>query len=218
LYDGEVAAVDDEIRQIIELLDRDGVLRDAVIVVTGDHGEEFGEHGEVLHGHTLYDEATRVPLIIVAPGIDSNRVIREPVSLLSVAPTILDLVGAPPEPRHEGRSLVPLMRGGTAPSATVVSELEPIGDGPDARVHTAAVFDGQRAALLGTQGGVEVYDIGADPHEQRPLPPLLAAESLDLFASLDRVRPPSTQASADVIARPVDDATKEKLRALGYRF
>jgi arylsulfatase A-like enzyme len=218
LYDGEVGAVDDQIRQLIALLDSDGVLRNAVIVVTGDHGEEFGEHGEVLHGHTLYDEATRVPLIIVAPGLAGNQVIREPVSLLSVAPTILDLVGAPPEPRHEGRSLVPLMRGGAAPSAAVISELEPLGDGPDFRIHTAAVFDRDRAALLGTHGGVEVYDIGTDPREEHPLPPLLAAESLDLFAAFEQARTASTDASANAIARPVDEATKEKLRALGYQF
>jgi arylsulfatase A-like enzyme len=145
-------------------------------------------------------------------------VIREPVSLLSVAPTILDLVGAPPEPRHEGRSLVPLMRGGAVPSAAVVSELEPLGDGPDIRVHTAAVFDNDRAALLGTNGGVEVYDIGADPREQHPLPPLLAAESLPLVAALEQAQARPTDASANLIARPVDDATKEKLRALGYQF
>ncbi len=218
LYDGEVAAVDDQIRQLLDLLDRDGVLRDAVIVVTADHGEEFGEHGEVLHGHTLYDEATRVPLIIVAPGLAANQVIREPVSLLSVAPTVLDLAGAPPEPRHAGRSLVPLMRGGAAPSAAVVSQLEPFGEDPDVRLHTAAVFDGTRAALLGTRGGVEVYDIGTDPGEQHPLPPLLAAESLDLFAALEQARTAPSNAGADLIARPVDDATREKLRALGYQF
>ena len=219
LYDGEVAAVDEQIRQLFAVLDRAGVLRDAVIVITADHGEEFGEHGEVLHGHTLYDAAIRVPLIIVAPGYPNGQVVKEPVSLLDVAPTILALAGVAPEARHEGRSLLPLMRGDAPLTRPIVSELEPLGGEPEQRVHSAAILSGGRKMLLGTNGAIEVYDLDADPGEQHVLPPLMAAESSDLLAALDATRAGLRQRTEpNALARTVDDATKEKLRALGYQF
>ena len=160
-------------------------------------------------------------LIITAPGYPGGQVVQQPVSLLDVAPTIVSLAGLPPEPRHEGRSLLGLMRATDAPaeSRPIISELERLGDGPEQRVHSAAILSGGRKMLLGTSGAIEVYDVAADPGEQHPLPPLIAAESLDLLAALDTARAAlSERAAPNAIARPLDDATKEKLRALGYQF
>jgi len=228
LYDGEVASVDDEIRQTFDVLEQAGVLDHAVIIVTADHGEEFGDHGEVMHGHTLYNDAIRIPLIIVAPGYPARQVVGDPVSLLDVAPTILALAGGAPEPRHEGRSLVPLLGNGDETPAPVgeptalLAELLPFRAGPEApgnRLHYSAIIQGDRKGLLGTTGAVEVYDLASDPAERYPLPPLTAVDWSDLLVTLDTMQSAlADRAAATGLAHPLDDATKEKLRALGYQY
>jgi arylsulfatase A-like enzyme len=75
LYDGEVAYLDAELRQLFAELRGRGFLDDAIVVVTSDHGEEFREHGRILHGFALYEESIRVPLILVAPGYRGGRVV-----------------------------------------------------------------------------------------------------------------------------------------------
>src|SRR4029453_208235 len=76
---------------------------------TGDHGEEFWEHEGIGHGRTLYDESVRVPLIMIAPGYRGGQRVEAAVSLLDVAPTLLDLLEPPPAPSFEGGSLLPLL-------------------------------------------------------------------------------------------------------------
>ncbi len=228
LYDAEVASADDEIRQMFDVLEQAGILKNAVIIVTADHGEEFGDHGEVMHGHTLYNDAIRIPLIIVAPGYPARHVVEQPVSLLDVAPTVLALAGAPPEPRHEGRSLVPLLGDVEAtptsdrPPTALLAQLLPLGAGAEGRgtrLHNSAIIQGNRKGLLGTTGAVEVYDLAADPAERSPLPPLTAIDASDLLVTLDTMESAlADRTEATGLARPLDDATKEQLRALGYHY
>ncbi|MGH7787269.1 MAG: sulfatase [Candidatus Binatia bacterium] len=214
LYDAEVAAADEEIRLLFERLAAIGFLDNAVVVVTADHGEEFGEHGRVLHGSTLYEPAIRVPLLVSGSGIAAGRVVPEPVSLIDVAPTLSALAGLPPAPTFMGRSLVAALAAGDppsrhAPAAPVVSELQPTGEGIDARLHDAAVVGGSRKLLRRVGGGIEPYDLAGDPTESRPQ----TAEAWpELVAALARV--PVAPAPA---AAPLDQATQERLRALGYR-
>jgi arylsulfatase A-like enzyme len=111
LYDAEVASLDGELRKTFAALKRQGLLDDAIVVFTADHGEEFHEHGHFGHGQALFEEGVRVPLIFVGPGIAAGRV-DENVSLVDVAPTLLDLLGLQPQPSFEGRSLAPMMRRG----------------------------------------------------------------------------------------------------------
>ena len=112
-----MAAVDAEIRTLFDELEQLGFLDNALIVITADHGEEFGEHGRMGHGFTLFNGVMRIPLIIVAPGFPAGRVVEENVSLVDVAPTLLELLGLPAPPTFEGRSLVPLMRNPYSPPA-----------------------------------------------------------------------------------------------------
>src|SRR5581483_3362669 len=89
LYDGEVAYLDHELARLFAALDRRGVLRDAIVVVTADHGEEFKEHELMGHGFGLYNQELRVPLIVAGRGVPAGRVVDDDVSLVDVAPTIL---------------------------------------------------------------------------------------------------------------------------------
>ena len=110
-YDGEVA-FDDAL--VGALLQRAGFgSATTMVVVAGDHGESLGDHGESTHGLFVYEAALRVPLIMAGPGLAAS-VVSEPVGLIDVAPTILDIAGLGALPNADGRSLRALMTNGGA--------------------------------------------------------------------------------------------------------
>ncbi|MFH1311767.1 MAG: sulfatase [Candidatus Eisenbacteria bacterium] len=112
LYDGEVAFTDEAVGSLLEGLEEKGLLKNTLIVFLSDHGEEFYEHDGFEHGHSLYDELLRVPLIFSLPGrLPEGVRIGRQVRLVDIAPTILDLLGLEPDPRFEGVSLKPLLTG-----------------------------------------------------------------------------------------------------------
>ncbi len=108
-YDGEIAIVDREISRLVDHLRR-ALDRPTIVVVTADHGEEFREHGGAYHGSSLYDEQIRVPLLLLVPGLDPQRV-AAPVGLVDVAPTLLRLVGVDPPATMRGGDLRLLWHG-----------------------------------------------------------------------------------------------------------
>jgi arylsulfatase A-like enzyme len=222
LYDAEVASVDAELRTLFADLQASGFLDNAIIVITADHGEEFGEHGELLHGVTLYNAAIRIPLIIVAPGVGEGRVVRDNASLIDVAPTLLDLLGVSAEPTFEGRSLVPLMTAAEdpPPRSDVLSELEPIDRRRDGRTHSRAFMRGMRKLLVKRVGGALEYDLVKDPGEQHGThePRARIRGDGDLWRALVQKQRQLTQRVAKAqVTQPLDDAAKEQLRALGYQ-
>ena len=111
-YDGEVAFTDRELGRLLEALRRGGLDQNTLIVVVGNHGESFGEHGHWLHGGSLYGSEVRVPLLMRLPGrLPSGRVVDAVAQQIDLVPTILDLLGLPVPPRVEGRSLLSVIRG-----------------------------------------------------------------------------------------------------------
>jgi len=112
LYDGEIVYVDQAFGALIRGLEERGLTDDTVVILLSDHGEEFFEHGGFEHGHTLYDELIRVPLIVSLPGrIREGVRVRNQVRLLDVTPTVFDLLGLEPMAHFEGVSLVPYLTG-----------------------------------------------------------------------------------------------------------
>lgn len=112
LYDGEIVYVDQAFGALIRGLEERGLTDDTVIILLSDHGEEFFEHGGFEHGHTLFDELIRVPLIVSLPGkVKEGARVRNQVRLLDVTPTVFDLLGLEPLAHFEGVSLVPYMTG-----------------------------------------------------------------------------------------------------------
>ena len=184
-YDGAIRYVDDQIARVLEPLGP----RD-VAVVFSDHGEEFWDHNGFEHGHTLYEELLAVPLVIRAPGLTPGRV-PQAVSLIDVAPTLLEILGIEPDANMTGLSLVPL----TTADATAIQSF-------DERLHgfgRPLYGDEQWGVLEGTlkysakAGKEELYDLANDPGEQddlgrgnAALPDRRAAlgQSLDRDASL----------------------------------
>ena len=218
LYDAEVAAVDAELGRLFEALEQRGVLEHALVIVTADHGEEILEHGTFGHGSNLFNTTVHVPLIVAGPGIPAGRVVEENVSLVDLAPTLLDVFGLPREARFEGRSLLPLLRG-TAPATPaapvdVIMQLPHKGGDLDLRAHQGGLVRGAEKLLIGVEGVGERFDLATDPGEQHPvtLPddaPLRQAYESAAAALAARQQPAEQKAT-------VDEATKEKLRALGY--
>jgi len=105
-YEGAVAYVDDNIGQLLRVLEKRGLLDNTLIIITSDHGEQFGEHELFDHGNSLYLPLLHVPLLISFSGrVPSGRVVREPASLRNLAATVVDLIGLQGDSPFPGISL-----------------------------------------------------------------------------------------------------------------
>ena len=161
-YVGEIEAVDAALGTMLDTLRRRGLDRRTVVVLTADHGEAFGEHGTYGHAATVYEELVRIPLWIHHPAFAPRR-IDDPVSLLDLAPTILDLFGAPIPGPWLGTSLRPTLEGDR------VRRNRPIPLDAGRRIWALVFPDRVKAILDLHRGTEEVYDLARDPGEQRNL-------------------------------------------------
>jgi arylsulfatase A-like enzyme/Flp pilus assembly protein TadD len=109
LYDGEIAFTDVQVGRLISFLKANNIYRNTLVLLTGDHGESLGEHGEKTHGFFIYNATLHVPVLIHLPGSTSNKTVPELVSLADLMPTVLEVlkVGIPAE--VQGHGLLPLM-------------------------------------------------------------------------------------------------------------
>ena len=159
-YDQNIRAVDTAIGRLME-----AVGDDAVVVVFSDHGEELWEHGGVEHGHALYDELLRVPLIIRAPGVAAGTVVDAPVSLLDVTPTVLSALGLP-VPEGPGRDLLPAVHGEAGAAAALAARPQAFGRLLYGRDQWGAL-QGQTKHIR-ADGRVMDFDLSTDPTERVP--------------------------------------------------
>jgi arylsulfatase A-like enzyme len=112
LYDGEIAFTDEAVGQLLQGLANRGLRQNTLVVLLSDHGEEFFDHSGFEHGHTLFDELIKVPLVFSLPGVvPENRRVARQARLVDVLPTVLDIMGVRPETHFEGTSLRPLISG-----------------------------------------------------------------------------------------------------------
>jgi len=167
-YDYEIAFCDSWVGKLIDAVKQLGLADNTAIVVMADHGEAFGEHKVYFHGQDLFDEQLRVPLIFVVPG-HAPQVSTEPVALVDVAPTLIDLVGAPIPANMRGRSLLPIILNGKPAGAPhpIFSELLPATAWP----HHATMMldDGHKLIHRISDRRWELYDMGHDPGEKTNL-------------------------------------------------
>lgn len=159
LYRGELQRVDAALGQLLDALEQDGSLAEAIVVLVGVHGEEFFEHGGVGHGFTLHEESLRVPLAIRAPALLAPGRVSAPVDLLDLAPTLADLLGLPFPAAWQGDTLVPIIDDPQPPPRLVVAYL---GDG------SRAAIVGDLKLILGSgRDAQRFYDLALDPGEQQ---------------------------------------------------
>lgn len=183
---------------------------DTVVVLTSDHGEGLGEHGEYDHGLLLYQSTLRVPLLIVAPGRLPPQRLDTPVRTVDIAPTVLGLVDAPVPAGLDGIDLAPALRQGRAPQPPPAYSESYFGAITYGWSPLKALREGAWKRIQGARA--EVFDLTADPAEHTPATqaPALAADARleSLLAALpEPPAPAGDAATAEATAR---------LRSLGY--
>jgi arylsulfatase A-like enzyme/Tfp pilus assembly protein PilF len=210
-YDAEIAVADAQVGRLLDALDGAGRLGDTLVVVTGDHGEMLGEHGEPTHGFFVYDAATHIPVIVSGPGVPA-REIPDQVRIVDLMPTALELLGVGPPAANQGVSLMPLVRGRRLGLVAQSESWYP-------RYHygwseLVSVQDERFHYIRAPRP--ELYDLVADPGELKDT----ARDDPGRVSTLDRALEAHLQRTkSDTAAKgpqAVDSETEEKLAALGY--
>ncbi len=219
VYHGEVSFVDVHVGRLVNELRLMGLYDDALVIITADHGEEFGDHGGFEHGHTLYDELIRVPLIIKPPPdlTPIQHVVDTQVRLVDIMPTVFSWLGVDKPSSFVGESLFPLMSGESDEDRIAFSEstlygMEQIAwRTPRYKLIIARGEAGELAA--------ELYDWRADAGEMVNLMARRRDVANELYRELstfhkdlqNRAKTMSTPTSKDISPQVI-----ESLRSLGY--
>lgn len=166
-YDSEVWYTDNHIGKLLDWAKEQPWWANTAIIVTGDHGESFGEHGQYRHAFDIWENLVRVPLIVHIPGVAPQR-IAERRSMLDLAPTILSLLGQESLPQFMGKTLLPEMLGQQKPDnrEPIVLELTEDSNNPQ----RSAIISGNYKLIVRGRGGTSfLYDLAADPGETKNL-------------------------------------------------
>ncbi len=216
-YEGEVAFADHCVGQVLEKLRQLGLYDSTLIVVTGDHGEMLGEHGELNHGFFIYEGALRVPLIVRVPRAEAApRQVDLPVSLIDIVPTVLSLVGAEVPKDVQGVDLSPWLAGRGAGGGARPLYAETV---TPTRYYGASsllgvIVDGWKYIETTRP---ELYDLRSDPVEAVNLlereparADALARTLVAILAAAGHAPGPAPESAA------LDEASRQRLAALGY--
>ncbi|OGD26766.1 MAG: hypothetical protein A2Y56_00490 [Candidatus Aminicenantes bacterium RBG_13_63_10] len=209
-YDGEVAYTDSVVGRLRRHLADKGLDKRTCVVLTGDHGESMGEHGERTHGFLAYNTTIRIPLVISSPGLEGRRVANN-VSHMDIFPTLCDILGLRRPEGLQGISLLSSMKGGRLPSRPIYFESL----SPYYNMGWAPIQGSIRESEKFIDSPLpELYDLESDFNETRNL-----ADSRALSRSRETLRDLVGRLSsggADRSAQAPDRQTLERLRSLGY--
>jgi uncharacterized sulfatase len=232
-YDAEIAHTDRSLELLADKLRQLGILDQTLIVVLSDHGEEFHEHGWTAHGHSLYQELVHALFLMWNPKLlPVPRRVTEPVQLLDLMPTVLELVGVRGDEIVQGQSLAPLARGlpfqrkgAVMASRFAHPSASPRGLVPEYRTGTFARIDADWKLIYRDEAGkaglnrIELYDRRTDRKETKNVAPQhpdvvarLMADVTQWIEGQKQVRKllgPGGKAT-------LDPQTRERLRSLGY--
>ncbi len=173
-YDSEIRFADETVGALVAAFR--ARRPNAVVIVTADHGEEFGEHGGHYHGTSVYEEQVRVPLIVSAPGVLGARRIAEPVQTIDLLPTLLTALDIPKPPRLRGRDLGPLLAGKRAEGkGLALAETD----------EQTLLADGSLRLICARKlGACKLFDLATDPAETRDISNDKQTEFAELRARL----------------------------------
>jgi arylsulfatase A-like enzyme len=208
LYDGGILYTDHLLGRLIGLLEKSGRLEDTVLVILGDHGEEFWDHGSVLHGHSVYQELLHVPLLIRLPGgRGGGRRVEGTVRLLDVGPTVLGLAGLPVPPSFQGQRLASALEGLPEADRPVVSEMGKLKTRIEMPWKLILDTEAPRPML---------FNLQQDPAEKDDLAAREPQRVRALTQALRRSLPEQLQAVPVVPPADISAERREQLRELGY--
>ena len=209
-YDEEIAYVDAELGRLFRFLEGQGLWDSTLIILTSDHGEEFFDHGGFEHGHSMFQEVLRVPLIIWGPGVHPGRV-DSPVSLVDLTPTIYEATGIGVEKELSGISLWSSIKSRERPERRELLAQNTLWG----REHRAIVSWPYKLILDPKSGDQQLYDLSTDPAErfdiadEKPgVAELLEQRMKDRLAGLV-----VSESESEV---NLTQEVEEELRALGY--
>jgi arylsulfatase A-like enzyme/Flp pilus assembly protein TadD len=211
-YQGEIAYADAAVGRLLDELKELGLYDPSLIVITSDHGESLGEHGESTHAYFLYGSTMRVPLVMKAPGCVAGREVAEVVSLTDIAPTVLGALGLEPRGSTSGVDLSDHLR-----ARDPESRERPVYG--ESVVPTVFGCNALRSVVQGDWHYIwsnrpELYDLASDPGEQRDRieqQPERVAVLHDALVSML-----GSHAGGDEAERQIDPEALERLESLGY--
>ncbi len=212
LYDAEIRQLDDGLRNLFAFIQQLEILENSFVIITADHGEEFHDHGGVLHGRTHYEELIHVPLLISGPGIPRAKRISRTVSLVDIMPTILGLTGIDITQEHEGYDLSSLWQQdkpetpfryifAEADHNNIKNDIKRAIRHPRFKLHYDRLTE-----------KVQLFDLQNDPHEQIDISKKNSDVSIMLFNEL-KVFMQTGRKGKTV---PLSDDDIEKLKSIGY--
>jgi arylsulfatase A-like enzyme len=222
-YDSEIGYLDAKIRELGDALGWD---EHTVIVVTSDHGEELGDHGNTGHGHTLYGELIDVPLVFRAPALlPTGRVVSRRVSTMDILPTLVELLDLDARMKHEGRSLMTLLEGQTpgAEARTIYSHLlDRQRDDPPGPLVIKSLIHGdwklivrgplsEPAALV-----YRLYDLKQDPAEHRDIASVHQDRIDSLRRAIEELEARAKPFAGETKPFEISPESRERLKTLGY--
>ena len=210
-YDGEVKFLDDELGKFLEQLAKK---QNTLVIITADHGEEFWDHGFLMHSLTLYEEQLHVPLVIRGPGIEPRQA-AETVQTLDILPTIADLLNLPYNLHWQGTSLFSKEHGAHLPAYAATRSIW-----PSLNIRFDQVQVGDLKLILDrATGEVQLYNLDTDPLEKVNLAPDQPDHVAELRVLLEKHALDNAK-RAEKLDKPakvdIDPALSEKLRDLGY--
>jgi choline-sulfatase len=214
-YDAEIGEADRGVERLTGWLRERGALDDTLVVVTADHGESLGEHGEQTHGIFIYDATIRVPLVMRLPQIlPAATAYGGPVRHIDIVPTVLAVLGLPGGGETQGIDLLPAFQGRTPPvDVPQYSEARLAEEGFGMAPLAGVRHDGRKWIEAPRP---ELYDLRKDPGELANLYPTDAIAAQPLEKTLAGVVADSTARALAAPTREIDSETAEMLRALGY--
>jgi choline-sulfatase len=211
-YDGRTAYVDELVGQLVAFLKKRGLYNGGILVLTSDHGESLGDHGEQGHGLFLYEPVVRTPLVVKLPRRDGGgRHSPVLVQHIDIGPTILDLIGAPRPSAMRGRSLRRVLDSPTATLAGRAVYAESMGG----RYRfgwgeLSSLFDGQRRYIRSARP--ELYDLVEDPRERSNLAETDPTTAQEMRATLEALVGTTPLPAPSPVAEP----ERSRLAAMGY--
>ena len=217
-YDGAVAWSDELIGRLDDAITRLGLQNDTLFVITSDHGEGLGDHGELLHGFFVYQSTLRVPWLARGPGIPHGSRLDTTLRLVDVLPTVLDLlnVSSPADTRFDGRSLATALRHPTAIDDAIVYAETLIPRRHFGWSDLRVLREGRWKYIQAPRP--ELYDVVTDPAEERNLVDPQASRAQAMRAGLAKIIA-TEQTDVDVAAagaRSIPSDVLQRLGALGY--
>ena len=213
LYDAELRQLDDEIGRVTRYMEKHGLDENTLLVIVSDHGEEFMEHGKILHGTSYYDETIAIPLILRGPGLPRGLRVEALTSLIDLPPTILSVLGREIPPDMQGIDLSADWAPGRsrARRPLVFAEADWQNEVP---ALYRMVRDERYKLIFNTRDeSAELYDMHADPAEAHDVSEKLPERTAQMRAAARAYM--SDEYRAESTEEPSPEAL-EQLRALGY--